>query len=311
MNGRERADLFSKVCRVLGSLCLEREEEEEAYYFTKVYTRLPGYEENYLISIFCFPILQGDIKTDILVIEECEEWEICLMLSNVKYRILLGFIIVCLSGCDFNYGEIIQEGGNMQKSYKEYAEIFTKYGIKGATLQVVEDLEKHYQDLPEEVILNKPAILLGELGRSDFDMENYRIIPSQNGVYAFDVEVFNIEKMYMDFLLSVKALDQEELDFQNIQEDTSQVNWEEGTGIQRVTFEWKNHKFTLEGEVNNDWFDLSVANKLNEIIKEHGNGKRLFFTNDGYQQFIVLYGDKEWADSFGKETGLELLEVNN
>ena len=79
VNGRERADLFSKVCRVLGSLCLEREEEEEAYYFTKVYTRLPGYEENYLISIFCFPILQGDIKTDILVIEECEEWEICLM----------------------------------------------------------------------------------------------------------------------------------------------------------------------------------------------------------------------------------------
>ena len=34
------------------------------------YTRMPGYEENYLISIFCFPILQGDRKTDILVIEE-------------------------------------------------------------------------------------------------------------------------------------------------------------------------------------------------------------------------------------------------
>lgn len=58
----------------------------------------------------------------------------------------------------------------------------------------------------------------------------------------------------------------------------------------------------------NDWFDLNVAKALNKIIIENSNDKRLFYTDDGYQECIIFYRDKDWASSFQKETGLVLSE---
>ena len=198
----------------------------------------------------------------------------------------------------------------MQKTYKELAEIFEKYEIQGTTEQMVDDLEQDYKEMPPEVELNKAAMLLTVLGQGEYDYENMTWTPYSNGVYTFDVEFFNVENMYTDFLTGVSSLDKEELDFKNIQEDTSQVNLEEGTRKRTVTFEWKNRQFTLEAEVVDDWFDVSVANELNKIIKEYGNEKQLFFTSDGYQEGIVFYRDKEWADGFQLETGLGLVEFN-
>lgn len=194
----------------------------------------------------------------------------------------------------------------MQKNYKELAEIFEKYGIQGTTEQMIEDLEQNYKEMPPEVELNKAAMLLTVLGQGEYDYENMTWTPYANGVYT------NVEKMYTDFLTGVSSLDKEELDFKNIQEDTSQVNWEEGTGTGKrtVTFEWQNRQFTLEAEGVDDWFDVSVANELNKIIKEYGDEKQLFFTSDGYQEGIVFYRDKEWAKGFQLETGLELVEFN-
>lgn len=198
----------------------------------------------------------------------------------------------------------------MQKSYKEYGEIFEKYGIQGITPELIEKMEKWYLEMPPEVIIDKAADLLTVLGDGEYDFENMTWTPDENGVYAFDAEVFNVDKMYTDFLTGISSLDKEELDFKNIQEDTSQMNWEEGTGKRTVTFEWKNKQFTLEAAVEDDWFDLNVANELNEIIKKYGNGKQLYFAGDGYQECIVFYRDPEWAKSFQTETGLELVEVN-
>ena len=201
-------------------------------------------------------------------------------------------------------------GQTMQKTYKELAEIFEKYEIQGTTDQMIDDLEQDYKAMPSEVELNKAATLLTVLGQGDYDYENMTWTPYTNGVYTFDVEFFNVEKMYTDFLTGVSSLNKEELDFKNIQEDTSQVNWEEGTGKRTVSFEWNNRQFTLEAEVYDDWFDVSVANELNKIIKEYGNEKQLFFTSDGYQEGIVFYRDKEWTDGFQLETGLDLVEFN-
>lgn len=221
---------------------------------------------------------------------------------------ILGAVLLCLSGCGIKNN--LLGGKTIQKTYKELGEIFNRYGIQGTTAQMIEDLEQDYKSLPPEVELNKAAMLLTVLGQGDYDFESMTWTPYENGVYTFDVEVFNVEKMYTDFLTGVSSLDKEELDFKNIQEDTSQVNWEEGTGKRTVTFEWKNRQFTLEAEVVDDWFDVSVANELNKIIKEYGNEKQLFFTSDGYQEGIVFYRDKEWADGFQLETGLGLVEFN-
>ena len=55
-----------------------------------------------------------------------------------------------------------------------------------------------------------------------------------------------------------------------------------------------------------DWFDVNVANELNKIIKGYGNEKQLFFTSDGYQEGIVFYRDKEWAEGFQLKPGWSL-----
>lgn len=197
----------------------------------------------------------------------------------------------------------------MQKSYKEYAEIFEKYGIKGTTVQMLEKMEQGYQEMPPEIIFNKAASLLTALGQGNYDFNNMTWFPYKNGVFSFDMEIFNQEKMYTDFLIGISSLDEEELDFKNIREDTSQVNWEKGTGRRTVSFEWKGERYLLEAEVKHDWIDLHVANQLNQIIKQQENGKQLFFTSDGYQECIVFYRNREWADKFQRETGLVFSEV--
>ena len=228
----------------------------------------------------------------------------------IMKRILTLVVSALLSLTGYSLKSNSLGGEAMQKTYKELAEIFDKYDIKGTTDQMIDDLEQDYRAMPPEVELNKAATLLTVLGQGEYDYENMTWTPYANGVYTFDVEFFNVEKMYTDFLIGVSSLDEEELDFKNIQEDTRQVNWEEGTGKRIVSFEWKHRQFTLEAEVYDDWFDVNVANELNKIIKGYGNEKQLFFTSDGYQEGIVFYRDKEWAEGFQLETGLELVEFN-
>lgn len=198
----------------------------------------------------------------------------------------------------------------MDKSYKELSTIFRQYGLNGLDDELVYNLEQRYKELPSEIEFNKAANLLTSLGEGDIDYENMTWKPSENGVYAFDVEIFDVENMYKNFLIGVSYLDREELNFTNIVEDTSLVDLEDGTGSRSVSFDWNGQHFNIDAKVEGDWFDSSVADDLNRIIISQDTGKQLYFTSDGYQEGIVFYCDKEWANDFEKDTGLKLEEFN-
>ena len=86
--------------------------------------------------------------------------------------------------------------------------------------------------LPPDILLSKTATLLMSLEDD----------PAANGVYSFDMEVLCEDTMYTEFLRSVSALSKGELVFENIEEDTSAVNWEEGTVPEPYTLTGKaNH----------------------------------------------------------------------
>lgn len=216
--------------------------------------------------------------------------------------------MLVMSGCGTQKKETSHS--TEQKKYTEIAENIKKFEIGGITDELIQELETQYSELPPEIEFNKTANLLVALGNGTFNYSEGTWTPYTNGVYSFDVEVFNLDTMYTNFLRGVSALDKKELDFQNIQEDTSEVNWEEGTGKRTVSFEWNGKNYTLEAKVEDDWFDLNVANELNKIIIENCKDKQLFFTNDGYQECIIFYRNKEWANSFQKETGLTLSQFN-
>lgn len=225
-------------------------------------------------------------------------------------KLLLYPITISLLLCGCSSQEFYRGGVEMEKSYKELSIIFRQYGLKGLSDELVYDYEQRYKELPSEIEFNKAADLLTALGKSDIDYENTTWKPSENGVYAFDVEIFDVENMYKNFLIGVSYLDREELNFINIEEDTSLVDWEEGTGSRSISFDWNGQHFNINAEVEGDWFDSSVVDELNRIIKQQDTGKQLFFTSDGYQEGIVFYCDKEWADNFKKDTGLILEELN-
>lgn len=199
-------------------------------------------------------------------------------------------------------------GAKVPETFAEFADVFSRYGIQGASPQLTERLEQSFSTLPPEVSLSKGAALLTALGEGGYDPDAMAWAPSRNGVYAFDMEVSDLERMYTLFLAGVCSLAPEELAFENIREDTSRVDWEKGTGRRTVTFAWRGEEFTLETEMQNDWFNPRLANELSGIIRARNTGKQLFFTGDGYQECIVFYRDKEWADAFEAGTGIALAE---
>lgn len=212
--------------------------------------------------------------------------------------------VLIMSGCGKQDDRA--DVGEQPQSYAEIAEKLKNFEITGITDELIQSLESDYVQLPPDVEFDKTANLLTAVGAGTFDAATGTWTPTTNGVYCFDIEIYNLDTMYTDFLLGVSSLDKEKLNFQNITEDTSQVNWEEGTGKRIVSFTWNGKSYSLEAEMHNDWFDAGVANELGKIIKENSKDKQLFFADDGYQECIVFYRDKEWADNFQKETGLAL-----
>lgn len=198
-----------------------------------------------------------------------------------------------------------------QKTYVETAETLKKFGIGGITDELLKNCEEWDSEPSEyDYLYNKASSLISWVGSGETDYDTWEWTPSENGVYTFDMEVFDLEMIYTNFLRGVSALDKEELDFQNIVEDLSGVNREYEIGRRKVSFDWNGETYTLTPKEQGDWFDLRAADQLGKIIREHGNGeKRLYFAFDDGQGLIVFYRDADWAREFQKETGLELSET--
>ena len=201
--------------------------------------------------------------------------------------------------------EVCDENG--PSSYLAAAEILKKFGIGGITDKLIKEHEKYdTEDFP----FNRAAMLLVDVGSGITNHETQEWIPSENGVYTFDMEVFDLKIIYTNFLRGVSALNKGKLNFQNIKEDTSEVDWDSGTGRRKVSFEWNEETYILSPKENHDWFDVKIADELSKIIMEHSDRrKRLYFSSDEEQGLIVFYRDADWAREFQKETGLELSET--
>lgn len=182
-------------------------------------------------------------------------------------------------------------------------QILKEFGIGGLDDPAVREME---EALSRRSIKTQWAIifLLEAVGKGRWDKEAQKWIPSQNGVYFFDVEVsYPNEEIYTSFLRGISALDEEELAFQNLQEELGEGNWETCKQTHTVHFDWKGRTYSLEAEQESDWFDLTFASRLNQIIQEKGGEKKLMCIGDG-QAIFIFYRDEAWAEAFQKKTGL-------
>ena len=124
--------------------------------------------------------------------------------------------------------------------------------------------------------------------------------------FSFDVECMDLEHMYTNFLNSVSEIAGEDLTITDINEDTSKVDYESGTGVQTVTFNCNGKSYQYDAIVYNDWFDVKMLTFMSKVISEQNTGKNLYVTSDGYQECIVFYQTKDWVKRFNKSLGLHL-----
>lgn len=196
---------------------------------------------------------------------------------------------------------------NNSMSYQEIADALEPMGIH-IDEETITELEEFYASYDFEFYgsgYSKTLDLLCYAGYGTIDENTWEWTPSDSGVYWFDMEVWDINAMYSDFLRGVSALDPEELDFANIQEDLSRVNWDTGSGTQSASFDWNGQTFCIGGQVDYDWFDPQAGDDLSKIVAAQ-TGKQLYFAYDEGQGFLVFYGTQEWAKQFKAMTGINL-----
>lgn len=194
---------------------------------------------------------------------------------------------------------------------EELAARFEKLGIEGFDEDMVAEMEVYWSEFSEEDLyyMDKVADVLWGIGMGEFDEETGDFSPSSHDVYAADVEYFYTDYMYTEFLMGVAALGDGELEFTDISENMDAVDCDAGRGTRTVSFTWNEESYTIEADVWDDWFDVSVANELNDIIsKNNDSDKQLYFGYDGYQWLFVFYCDKAWAEEFQKTTGMWLMD---
>lgn len=194
-------------------------------------------------------------------------------------------------------------------SYKQLADILVKLGINNITEKMLDELENCWNQFPIEVLnsMNKMALLLTSVGCGKYNLNTGKWMPSSNKVYSFDLEALDIEGMYILLLSRIATISNNELEFSNINEHTSDINYQQGTGTKLITFVLNGKKYIFEAKCNYDWYDIEILDYINQILKEENNSKQLYFMNDGYQECIIFYCTEDWSRLFENKTGCKLL----
>ena len=197
-----------------------------------------------------------------------------------------------------------------QMSFQEIANELEKLGIADISKETIKKLEDFWADTPEEFTqdLYKTPLLLTSIGGGSYDYDNHTWTPTSSQVYSFDIEVFDIGQMYTMFMQGISAISGGEFKITHVMEDTSNVDFAEGTGTQIIHFNCNGHSYTYEASVHGDWFDAGMLNFMNDVLEKEDCSKRLYFMMDGGQECIIFLGTADWAAQFTDVTGFPLLD---
>lgn len=205
-----------------------------------------------------------------------------------------------------------QQPINNYMSYESIAQELEELGITGIDDALIAELEAYdveYDYVYSYDVGNKALDMLCWAGMGEYDPDTWAWTPSNSGVYWFDMEVMDLNTMYTDFLTGVRSLSPQELNFSSIKEDRNWMDTEKNiVHPQQVSFDWNGTSYTLEAAVMYDWFDITVAADLAELVKAENTGSSLYFAYDGGQGILVFYGTSQWCNDFEKATGIDLYD---
>lgn len=192
-------------------------------------------------------------------------------------------------------------------------------GIVQSTLQKLAKLGIDYRELedvlvtdlsvfPDTILAGNPqdfltGILFNYLGNREYLTSKGVDSQALNKFYTFDMEVFDVSRMYTDFLHNVMAISHRELVFSDIVEDFSAVDLDSGTGTLMVQFVYQEKSYHYPAKFYGEWFDPEIVPFVNQVLEEHNNEKKLYGVSDGYQALSLFYATEEWATEFNQAFG--------
>lgn len=201
-------------------------------------------------------------------------------------------------------------------TYREMAEELAPLGI-AVSDQAIRELEaydveyaaeygEYYEENPYS---SKVLDMLYWEGAGFYDEETDIWMPSASGVYWFDLEVSDVSCMYTDFFSGLAAMD-ESLSFFNVSQDFSSVDWESGTGIVTVSFDFESQHYEINLTFEQAWFDPLMITHAARILDQDAAPEKLWYAPDG-QALYLYYGTAEQAEMLGKKTGTIWLDPVN
>lgn len=167
----------------------------------------------------------------------------------------------------------------------------TKQNLKANVLKTPADI---LEDLCESQIL---GLIFNYLGMIVYDKERNKLLT--NSIYSFDMEIFNIDTMYIDFFYYINILTNNELKIKVIEEDITNI-YDAENGIHTIRFSMLGKEYKFDADAKYDWFDIRIISYINKILEKNNSDKFLYTTSDGWQNCIVFYNTKEWARDYNK-----------
>ncbi|MDD3051876.1 MAG: hypothetical protein PHR06_12140 [Candidatus Cloacimonetes bacterium] len=161
----------------------------------------------------------------------------------------------------------------------------------------------------------KPVIdfLLSELDRTFYESNPYRSIlyryadlheqadgeweHNSDDIFMFDTECIEGEGSYVSILEKFKNIAGDSFDIINIKDlvdfdsDTAWVSFE----LNETTYKW-------DIEIEDDWFDVTLINKINNLLIDSGNSGK-FYTYSLDQTMLVVFLDKNKVKELNDVTG--------
>lgn len=67
------------------------------------------------------------------------------------------------------------------------------------------------------------------------------------------------------------------------------MDWENRSGVRKISFCFNQKPYYFEAKIMYDWFDVRFLGYINVVLEKEGNPKRFYMMSDGYQEVIIFY----------------------
>lgn len=188
-------------------------------------------------------------------------------------------------------------------SCQELLNVLAEFEITDIPDERMEVINNAWEEISQSVPVNKDKmeLLLAVAGEGIYDEETFDWKPTSKTVFCFNMEAYYIENMYEVLLDGLSSISKNQIEFTNIVQDDS-----EGYYDRKVSFTYHDKEYTFKPGLGGDWYDYSILNLVNQILKDERNSMRFYHMITEAQQVVVFFGNEEWVADFSGRTGLVL-----